>query len=156
MIVFMHKWLKMPFFAGMIEANGNTQLRVERNTIIAQESTGSLAMFLAAQHATLIDNHFEAAGPEFSQAQGVYFWGLDEGYPASADVTIANNTFVGAFAAEGRAVQLYGVSGVEVGGNVFEGSVHGTGAKNNTCECCRRPSKIASLCANVTVADYSK
>jgi hypothetical protein len=138
---------------GKIEANDNRQLRIERNTVIATERSGSLASFLSAQHATLGGNRFEAAGPELSGAQGVYFWGHDEGYRPSADITIAGNTFVGAFATVGRALQLYGVSDVEVSGNLFEGSVHGPSAKNNTCECCRVPSKIESLCVNVTVVD---
>ena len=137
---------------GNIEANLNTQLRVENNTIIATRgivaSGRPMTMFLAATGATIQDSTLLSA--DFENSTGLYLWGEDEGFNASSDVTIAANRFVGAFNTRGRAVELYGVRGVKIQQNIFEGTVSSNDA-NNTCECCiAPPSKKAALCVGVT------
>ena len=39
-----------------------------------------------------------------------------------------------------------------VSGNRFEQTPNGESAADNTCECCRVPSKIATMCRNVSIA----
>ena len=134
---------------GIIVGNKNTQMRVLNNTIIAR-SNSSMGQFLAAKGAIVSGNRFLA--DHFPHAGGCYFWGMDEGYPASSNIEITQNVFKGQFLSEGKALQLYGVNGVHITGNEFDNTgPHGTTARNNTCECCRDPKKIPKLCKGVTV-----
>ena len=77
---------------GQLIGNGNTQMRVLNNTIIAT-SNNSMARFLAAKGALISGNRFLAE--KFPHAGGVYMWGMDESYPASSNVQITSNTFKG-------------------------------------------------------------
>ena len=114
---------------------------------------GPLLTLLSPQGAMIRDNHFVNAGPAALTAQGIYAWGHDENYPAAHDVTITANSFQGAFSLQGKAIQLYGVDGVLISQNHFEQSLYGSDVTNNTCECCRAPQKIPTLCVNVTILD---
>ena len=136
---------------GQIVGNGNTQMRVLNNTILAR-SNDSMGQFLAAKGAIVSGNRFLA--DEFPHAGGVYFWGMDEGYPASSKIEIDSNVFKGQFLSKGKAVQLYGVNGVKITGNEFDNTgPHGTTARNNTCECCRDMKKIPKLCRGVAIGN---
>jgi hypothetical protein len=149
---------------GNLEANSNTQLRVLNNTIIATEklnnSTRSrtMAMILAAKGAIFQGNRMLSAA--FPNTTGLYFWGMDEGYNASSEITIAANLFIGEFSLRkgvawgsgAKVIDLYGVRNVMVRENSFIGSQSGHGSVQNTCACCTvAPSKKAALCVNVSI-----
>lgn len=131
---------------GMIEANSNTDLSVENNTIFSEHNCSMLQM-LSPQRAFISGNTFHS-DPTLELA-GVYVWGKDEGYPAASNLTIDANTFVGSFDAQGKALHFYGVDGVAVLGNTFLQSPDGATAENNSCVCCRQPKKVATLCVDV-------
>eukprot|EP01051_Picozoa_sp_SAG22_P003092 SAG22_NODE_146_length_17566_cov_17.597847_8_plen_175_part_00 len=66
---------------------------------------------------------------------------------------MAQNHFVGEFAAQGKTVHLFGVARVTVDGNTYSGPGD---AKEHTCDCCRVPKKSAELCVDVTIEDAAK
>ena len=135
---------------GRMEANFNTHFTVERNTIVASVN-GSMMMMLAPQGVTITDNTLLHADDGLAES-GIYIWGHDENYPSATDIAITGNTFTGPFTQQAKAIQLFGVDGVVVSGNRFQQTPNGPGASNNTCECCRIPSKIATMCRNVSIA----
>lgn len=135
---------------GRIEANGNAGCVVERNTILAHFN-GTIMQMLAPQGVRINSNTFLHSGDQL-RASGVYIWGHDEGFPFATDVAISGNIFAGPFTEQGKAIQLYGVDGVVVSNNHFQDTPNGMSTKNNTCECCRVPSKKETLCHNVSIS----
>ena len=135
---------------GRIEANGNTGSVIERNTIVAHLNA-SMVQMLAPQGVSITANAFVHTGDQL-EATGLYVWGHDEGFPSATNVEISGNIFSGAFTQQGKAIQLFGVDGVVVSGNHFQDTPNGASVENNTCECCRIPSKIATMCHNVSLA----
>ena len=134
---------------GQIVADKDTELTVEGNTIVATVN-GTMVQMLAPQGVAMKGNTLVHMTDQL-KVGGVYVWGHDEGYPSATDILIAGNDFSGSFTEEGKAIQLYGVDGVVVSGNQFKQTTNGASATNNTCECCRIPSRAGTMCANVTL-----
>ena len=139
---------------GQLIGDKDTGLTIEGNTIVAT-TNGTMMQMLAPQGMVIKGNTLVHADNQL-KVGGVYVWGHDEDYPSATNILITGNDFVGSFAEQGKAIQLYGVDGVVVSGNHFNQTTNGASATNNTCKCCRIPPgpKAATMCANVTVEEF--
>eukprot|EP01052_Picozoa_sp_SAG31_P024543 SAG31_NODE_2095_length_6455_cov_10.774072_3_plen_169_part_00 len=144
---------------GQLIADKNVDLNIERNTIVASVN-GTMMQMLAPQGASIIGNTLVHVDNQLEASAGVYIWGHDEGYPSARRIVISENTFLGLFTEQGKAIQLFGVDGVVVSDNLFNRTSNGASAANNTCECCRIPfgpkgdgpgRTRATMCANVKI-----